>query len=142
VRVAAVFVLAMVANYGKAVTVTESKVFKYRKPPSGAAGVPLRESGWESLACAVIEQAVYDYRFLEQHGLVAAGVAVDDANWPTYVQKSSGIVIKQRRDGYINSAQVADLVWFLRSDYLDEMLYDIGLVVTSDHICERLGIPK
>jgi hypothetical protein len=142
VRLAAVFVSSVVANSSEAMTMSESKVFKYRKPQSGAAGVPLRDSGWESLACAVVEQAVYDYRFLNKHGLVAAGVPVDDANWPTYLQKSTGMVIKQRRDGYVNSAQVADLVWFLRSDYLDQMLYDLGLSVRSDHICDRLGITK
>jgi len=115
---------------------------KYRKPTSGAAGVSIRQAGWKALACAIIEQSVYDYRYLEQHGLVAGGKAIDDSRWPTYYDKARKCLAKQARDGYTCAAMVNELVWFLRSEYLDEMLNEINAGATSKTICDVLGIKR
>jgi len=115
---------------------------KYRKPTSGAAGVSIRHAGWKALACAIIEQAVYDYRYLEQHGLVAGGKSIDDSRWPTYFDSTRGGQAKQARDGYTCAAMVNELVWFLKSEYLDELLDEINAGASSKTICGVLGIKR
>lgn len=114
---------------------------KKRKPSAGVGAEQLRETGYKALACAIIEQAIYDYRYLEQHGLVANGWASSDDQWPTYVD-GKGCRNRQKKEDYACSGQVKELVWFLMSDYLKEMLSELAINASRKDICRALGIKR
>jgi hypothetical protein len=90
------------------------------------------ERGMKELCCAIIEQAVQDYK-----GLVASG-------------KVKGLVITPKgrasnfkcKGEYSSNAQIEDLLWFLNpeSNALPRLLETAGIDVEAESIWKALGI--
>jgi hypothetical protein len=86
----------------------------------------LNNSGARALLCAVIEQAVTDFKTL-----VAAGRIVNGRVTP---------VRQERILGYRTDAEVQSLVDFFNSGVMDEWILFTGIRINPNLIREKLGI--
>jgi hypothetical protein len=86
----------------------------------------LSNSGARALLCAVIEQAVTDFKTL-----AAAGRIVNGRVMP---------VNQERILGYRTDAEVQSLVDFFASGVMDEWIFFTGIRINPNLIREKLGI--
>lgn len=108
---------------------------KLQRPASGAGGQMLRASGYESLACSVLEQAIYDYRTLRQRGIINQyGNTIPDEDWPRGETNGE----RKNIETYRNTSDVQQLIWFIDSDYFANIADDLGIDVDGIDVLERI----
>jgi hypothetical protein len=98
------------------------------KPRNQTPPYELNNSGARALLCAVIEQAVTDFKTL-----TAAGRIVNGKVMP---------VNRARVLNYRTDAEVQSLVDFFTSGVMDEWIFLAGIRINPNLIREKLGIPK
>mgnify|MGYP003648921847 CR=1 FL=1 len=87
------------------------------------------EAGYVSLACKIVEQAVEDYKLLEDAGYIRGGIAI----WPDTATKIRDFTSKQ---------EVQELVEFFRHGHAKSYLELINSKIDPEAMLHSLGITK
>ena len=90
---------------------------------------------YAALAFAIVEKAVADVRMLCDMGLIVDGEARDP--FPDRYSKES-----KASYGYNRQHEVRDLIVFLRCGAAAEFLDMLGVSVTADEVCRKIGLGK
>lgn len=93
----------------------------------------------KDLLVEMLESVIRDYKTLERFGIVEAGVQVKSVSSTGYLCKNGRYKARRFRGSYDSDKRVQELLWFMRSDALDDALYSIGLEVDGARIRTQLG---
>ena len=95
------------------------------------------EDGWRKFEVSILLQAVRDYVELREKGAIVEGDQVRDEIW---AYGDEGSEAKYRPINYQSPKEVRDLVWFLKSPWLD--LYSSAIGHKACRIRSRIGLKK
>ncbi len=94
------------------------------------------EDGWRKFEVSILLQAVRDYVELGEKGAIVNGDQVRDEIW----DYGTGTEAKYRPINYQSPKEVRDLIWFLKSPWLD--LYASAIGHKACRIRSRIGLKK
>ncbi len=96
------------------------------------------EGGLRALGCAVIHQAVEDYRTWERAGVIQSGQFCEDG-WTRYLITRMRSGHHKLAVGYTCRQQITRLLNFFRRD-LDEVMEEYGITMNPSAVRDRLGM--